>query len=443
MIPPDYQEVSMTDHDLWREANSLHKDGLSNSAIARKLSLDRRTVARLLTLDQAPTYRRDQKHKPVATLDPFKPFVRQRVDDGLTNTVKLLREVQDRGYTGGITMLREFVAPLRPSRQPDATVRFETLPGEQAQVDWGYMLGTDPDHNVHRFLCFAMVLGYSRAFYAEFFARMDLASLLRGLIHAFDYFGGVTRTILFDNMKQVILERDEVHQRYHYNARFRDFSDYYSFRPRLCQPYRPQTKGKIESGVGYVKGNFWCGEVFYGLTLANQGLRIWLDTVANVRNHGTTHIPPIERLPLERLQPLPMMPYEVARMESRLVSKDCFICFDGNRYSVPAEYVGRIMTVKDRADGRVRIYYQDQLIAQHVLSASKGQMITDPAHTAALWAKVRRRPPNRDGRSGMVRLGTILNEVTAPLLAQRPLAVYEQLALGDAGVEGTNEEVSS
>jgi transposase len=431
MISPD-KEVSVVKSDVWLDARMKRGEGLSISEIARQLDLDRKTVRSLLAKDQPPVYARKAAPQTVLThcskLDPFKDFLIERVEGGVTNAVKLLREARQKGYPGSISILRDFVAPLRRARRHEASVRFETLPGEQAQMDWGELSGIDPGGNRHRFYCFAMVLGYSRCLYAELTAHMDLLTMLRCSINALDYFGGVPSMILYDNMKQVILAEDEVTGKRHFNPRFMDFAHYYSFTPRLCQPQRPQTKGKIESGVGYVKGNFWLGERFLGLAPANNDLRVWLDTVANVRIHATTRERPFDRRLQENLQPLPAVPYDASFVTSRHVTKDCFISYDGNRYSVPFECASQIVTVRDAGAGRIQVYHNEQLIARHELSRGKGRMISDPVHTAGLWQQTMNRQPLRHHRTRLIRVGEFLNEVVGPLVAQRPLMAYEQAA---------------
>lgn len=411
--------------DIWHEAKLLSQEGLSVSAIARKFSLDRKTVRKLLALEQPPVYPKKPTLKRSSQLDAYKDFINQRFDDGVTNAVKLLREVRAHGYQGEISILRDFLRPLREQHQREAYARFETLPGEQAQADWGEFSGCDESGRRHKFYCFAVVLGYSRYLYAEFTLHMDLLTLLRALIRAFECFGGVPRTILLDNMKQVVLERDPVTGKPHYNTRFLDFARYYSFRPRLCQPRRPQTKGKIENGIGYIKHNFWLGERFTGLTPANTDLRVWLDTVANIRIHATTQERPVNRLHRERLQLLPRLPYDASLMVSRTVTKDCLISYFGNQYSVPCQYARRAVTVRDDGAGQLRIYAAERLLTTHPCAAGKGQRIINPEHIAPL---LKRNSTWRCHRKGFTRLGEILDEVIGPLVAQRPLAVYEQVA---------------
>ncbi len=168
----------------------------------------------------------------------------------------LLREVRARGYSGGYTILKEYVQPRRRRRQPRATVRFETGPGEQAQVDWGRLSYITEDGRKRRVWAFVMVLSWSRALYVEFVRRADVATFMRFHVNAFEYFGSVPRRCLYDNAKVVVLGRDDA-GRPEWNSRMLDFALRVGFEMRLCRPYRAQTKGKIESGVKYVRRNLW------------------------------------------------------------------------------------------------------------------------------------------------------------------------------------------
>ena len=184
-------------------------------------------------------------------------YIDVRLAEGLENCVVLLREIRELGYEGGYTVLKDYVHPRRRPRQPKATMRFETGPGEQAQVDWGVVSYKGEDGRKHRMWVFVMVLGFSRAIYVEFVRRADVPTFIRCHLNAFDYFGGVPRRCLYDNAKVVVIERDDEDGDHEWNSRMLDFARRVGFELRLCKPYRAQTKGKVENGVKYVKGNFW------------------------------------------------------------------------------------------------------------------------------------------------------------------------------------------
>jgi len=429
-IMPPLKEVDVIKPDLWLQAKMLRKEGCSKSEIARLLSIDRKTVRKALQSEKPPSY---PVVKRSSKLDPFKDYIKMRLADGVLNAVKLLREIKQRGYTGKVSILRDFVRPLKQEQHRQAWLRFETVPGEQAQVDWGHFYCIDSTGKVRRCYCFTMILGFSRCLYAEFTSSMDLLSLLRCHINAFDYFGGHTRTILYDNMKQVLLFRDETGQ-LHFHPRFLDFACYYGFQPKVCQPYRPQTKGKVENSIKYIRQSFSQGEPLTTIAVLNHNVRVWLDSVANVRIHATTQKEPFERRKQEVLVPLPAVPYDTSRIESRIATKDCFISYHGNRYSVPARYIRQALTVRDSGDGQLRIYCRDKLIATHRLSTEKGQMILNPVHTRDILRPKSVRPTAGNIRlpaqqqAGLPALVAFPEVLTRVVVARRPLTVYEELA---------------
>ena len=221
--------------------------GHSTRAIARELGLARNTVLRYLKSPEAirpkPRSRRGSK------LDPYTEHIDRRLGDGLENCVVLLRELRDLGYDGSNTILSEYVRPRRRRRQPEATMRFETEPGEQAQVDWGSLSYIGADGKQRRVWVFVMTLGWSRACYVELVRKADTAAFIQCHVNAFEYLGGVPRRCLYDNAKVVTLGRDE-EKRPIWNQRMLDFALRVGFEARLCRPYRAQTKGKVENGAG-------------------------------------------------------------------------------------------------------------------------------------------------------------------------------------------------
>jgi transposase len=298
--------------EMSMEIRVLAKHGKGVREIARELGLSRNTVRRYLREPEAVRYR-PRPSRP-AKLDPYKPYIRQRLaaaaPDLIPATV-LLAECRERGYAGSYTMLKAFVASLRPAVPPAPLVRFETEPGEQMQVDWATIRrGTD------RLSVFVATLGWSRNTYAEFVSDERLETLIACHEHAFLAFGGVPREVLYDNMKTVVVERDAYGRgRHRFHPGFVDFAGHCGFRPRLCRPYRAQTKGKVERFIRYLRASFWVPLASQyaqnGLVVdreaANIAVRRWLREVANARVHATTAAVPSERLESERasLQPVP------------------------------------------------------------------------------------------------------------------------------------------
>lgn len=277
--------------------------------IARQLGCSRNTVRRYLREEEA---RRYGPRSPRATkLDPYVAYLAERVEQARPRWIPatvLLREIAERGYDGGISQLKAWLAPLKQTT-PEPVVRFETPPGQQMQADFTWIRkGRDP------LVAFVATLGYSRASYVKFGRSEDLEALRTGLREAFDFFGGVPQHVLFDNPKTVVIDRDAYGEGLHrWNEGLRQLAEECGFTPRLCRPYRAKTKGKVERFNGYLKGSFLvplaASLKAAGLKLApevaNAHVRRWLDQVANVRVHATTKAVPATRLAEEQAVMLP------------------------------------------------------------------------------------------------------------------------------------------
>lgn len=401
----------------------LYRTGLSVSEIARLTGHDRKTIRAIIhgPLNPTPSARKPKASK----LDPFVPYLEKRIAEGVLNAAKLLTEIKAQGYPGGKSLVKGFVQPFREARQPQATVRFETEPGEQAQVDWGHFGFIEHAERRRRLYAFVMTLGWSRAMYVEFTVSADAAWWLRCHLHAFQYFGGVPQEVLHDNLKTAVLDRS-AEGMIHWNPRYLDFAAYYGFRPRACQPYRAQTKGKVESGIKYVRGNFWLGLRFIDLPDLNRQVRAWLDLTANMRVHGTTGEIPFERLALEHLQSLSGKPsYDTSVLTFRRSTKDCFVSYAGNYYSVPSAYARKALQLKETEDGQLLILNaQAELLTQHALLPGRNRRQAVPAH----YADIRpiRRPIQRTPAL-QIRLADLVREpLDAPQVEVRPLSWYDQ-----------------
>ena len=277
--------------------------------IARQLGCSRNTVRRYLREEEA---RRYGPRSPRATkLDPYMAYLAERVEQAKPRWIPatvLLREIVERGYDGGISQLKAWLAPLKQGA-PDPVVRFETPPGQQMQADFTWVRkGRDP------LVAFVATLGYSRATYVKFGRSEDLDALRAGLREALDFFGGVPEHVLFDNPKTVVIDRDAYGEGLHrWNEGLRQLAEECGFTPRLCRPYRAKTKGKVERFNGYLKGSFLvplaASLETAGLKLtpevANAHVRRWLDEVANARVHATTKAVPATRLAEEQAVMLP------------------------------------------------------------------------------------------------------------------------------------------
>ena len=293
------------------EIRVLRRQGKSIREIARLLEVSRNTVRHYLRSEGLPCYERGAQP---SKLDPYKHYIGERVKaaapDWIPATV-LLRELKALGYPGGYSTLKNHLATLRPVVDPEPVIRFETDPGRQMQADFATIRrGRD------RLAVFIATLGWSRATYVEFVNDERLETLLSCHEHAFFFFGGVPREVLYDNMRTVVTDRDQYGPGLHrYNRTFLDFAHHHGFLPRLCRPYRAKTKGKVERFIGYLRASFY---IPLASQLRPEGLKVdrdtanarvgsWLREIANARVHATTGEIPLVRLELERerLQSLP------------------------------------------------------------------------------------------------------------------------------------------
>ena len=280
-----------------KEIYELRGAGHPIREIARELDISRNTVRRYLKSPEAmrPKARPSRGSK----LDPYTEYIDRRMSEGLDNCVVLDRELKALVYTGSYSTVVQYVRPRRWQRQPEATMRFETAPGEQAQVDWGSLSYIGQYGRRHSVWVFVMTLGWSRACCVELVRRADTAAFIQCHANAFEYLGGVPERCLYDNAKVVTLGKDEDGQ-VEWNLRMLDFAVRVGFEIGLCQPYRAQTKGKVESGVKYVRRNMWPSMRFIDDPGLNRQALEWCDVVANARVHGTTYRIPWEMLDEER-----------------------------------------------------------------------------------------------------------------------------------------------
>jgi len=293
------------------EIRILARQGESIRQISRRTGLSRNTVRRYLRDEEARRY--GPRALRATKLDPYLEYLNERIEharpDWIPATV-LLREIRERGYPGGISQLKAYLAPLK-RQAPEPVVRFETAPGKQLQVDF-----TTVRRGRDRLLAFVATLGYSRSTFVRFMRREDFAAWRDGLLAAFEHFGGVPEEVLFDNAKPVVIERDLYGPGLHrWHPGMLDLAEQCGFQLRLCRPYRARTKGKVERFNGYLKGSFLvplkATLKAAGLTLdldtANREVLRWLVEVADRRVHATTGIEPYRRLAEDRAQlhPLP------------------------------------------------------------------------------------------------------------------------------------------
>jgi transposase len=422
-------EGRMVREDCWREVHRLfHVERRSKSEIARHVSLDRKTVRAILHGAAWQPYVRTERSETL--LADHASYLQTRAPQVQYSARILFQELrQARGYRGSYETVKRFVRPLRAAEQAAerATVRFETPPGHQSQIDWGQArihFGSRPVI-LHVFI---LTLGYSRRSFHEPCLGETLSQFLDAHERAFDYFGGHTHEHLYDRPRTVCQPGGD--GRVVWNATFKQFADYWGFEPHLCRAYRAQTTGKVESGVKYFKGNFLPGRTFVDEQDLREQLGAWQTDIADVRIHGTTHERPTDRFTRERSALIATTGQPGFRLEAsqpRRVAEDYLVSFETNRYSVPFTLVGQTVEVTRRA-GRLHITHRGGLVAEHEELSGKHQLHVRPEHGPGAIARTARRIASSLARAR--------GRAALPEVEIRDLAIYEALgaATGDSKI---------
>ena len=270
------------------------KEGLTKTAIAKTLGINRRTVHRHLSNGKEEPEYGPRSPRP-SKLDHYKVYLSGRIETyPELSASRLLAEVQDLGYEGGYTILKDYLRSHRPKHPLTIEQRFEVAKGQQAQVDFATF--TTPFGTVYALL---VVLSWSRVLWARFGFHQDQLTLLSGMHQAFRAFGGVPRTALFDRMRTAVAGSEPGGAAV-FNAEMLRFADHYGFKPVACRPYRAKTKGRVERAVSYLRSSFFYGRSFRDLEDLNSQVSGWLAETANTRVHGTTGEVPRERLEEEQ-----------------------------------------------------------------------------------------------------------------------------------------------
>jgi transposase len=405
--PEGATEEALISESICGAVQALRERGASKKAISRELGLDIKTVRKWCRQSWSAQKRPGRGR----LLEPWEGFLRVRAPEVGFNAVVLHRELQDQGYGGSYWALLKYIAPWRePWRGAEpATVRFETGPGEQAQVDWGstWIYLGEERVRVH---IFTMVLGYSRRLFAQAYRSEGLDALLDGHAAAFSHFGGRTATILYDNPRTIVTSKEESTGQVVWNAVFKDRMDFYGVSLRLCRYYRAQTKGKVESAVKYIKRNGLAGKRFRDLEELNAYLLDWCVRVADERVHGTTHEKPSERFRRgETLVPVEARPpARRERVESRVVPRDCYVAVEANRYPVPLEWAGQTVEVRLQSE-EVWITFSGAEAVRHARLSGKHQVARwngPPRHCPKRGALPPAGPPRFDP-SGFGEIGQV------------------------------------
>lgn len=363
---------------MYTTIKTLFDKGYNKSQIARMLEIDRGTVREILKRIENGE---EIKRKPVPTIiDPYKEIIDTKINQELSATRIYQDLSSEYGYTGSYDTIKRYVREYKKSNAKVYMVN-NTLPSEEAQVDFGYIGKIhDPSGNLKKAWVFCMVLCYSRLMYCETVFDQEVKTFIRCHEHAFKYFGGVPKTVKIDNLKAAILEANFYEPVY--QKQYEEFAKYYNFLSIPCRVKTPTDKAKVESGVKYVKNNFFKGRNFKDYEEYKTKLDLWLEDICNSRIHGTTKKIPKEVFETEeksKLNPLPNKDYDFSTWVTRKVNTNCHISFDSNFYSVPYSFINQEVTVQI-SDKVIRIYGNNELLATHLKLNSKGEFSTNPSH---------------------------------------------------------------
>jgi transposase len=385
LVPP-IQEVPVIEGEIVTAIRELADRGWGSKAIARELGVARNTVRRYR---RQPVVAGQQVRAPRRlTEDVVREAQALYTGVAERNAVVVHRLLREQGRVMGLRTVQRAVAPVRQAQRAAdvATVRVETAPGAQLQIDFGEKRVAIGGTAVRVFLLVA-VLSYSRRLFVKAFFNERQDDWREGIAAAFAHFGGVTATILGDNARALVLGRDRATGTVHFHPAYLAFCRDWGVQPRACAPYRARTKGKTESGVKYVKRNALAGLAFASFGALEQHLATWM-VEADRRVHGTTHEAPLDRFLRDEqtaLRPVPARP--LPRREQRVrrrVAHDAFVDVETVRYSVPYALVREHVEVAV-GDDTVRIFHGPTLVATHRRVREPYAQVLEPAHVAGLW----------------------------------------------------------
>lgn len=395
--------------EIWAEMRRLRLvEKVSISEIARRLMISRKTVRKALSSEVCP-----QRFQAVGSrsskLDPFRDYLNDQIEKyPKLPACVLFRNIKEQGYTGKLRILEGYVHELKKKTE-EAFLRLETLPGEYAQVDWANCGVVQIGKAIRKLSCFVMVLSFSRMIYLEFTLSQCLEDFIQCHIHAFKFFGGIPRKVLYDNLKTVVLSR--LGKDIQFNPKFLEFAGIYLFEPKACNPGRGNEKGKVEGGIKYIRSNLLSGIDTRTAWPSIQAAAVkWRDETANVRLHRSTRERPLDRFEKEKdfLKSLPDKDYDASIIRSVKATSQALAHFDGNSYSVPHTLAYQPLTLKASPD-IVRVFEGAKQVAEHKRSYERGLVVEDPKHYEGLLA-IKRRARASKLQENFLALGELAKE---------------------------------
>ncbi len=369
------------------------------NAISEEIGLHRDTIKRALATE---TFGNKRYHP--SGLDPFRDYILETIANFPRIRAPRMRMLlMDRGYRGSVSSVRALMRKIQKKHR-QAYLKLEQMPGEEAQVDWADFGKVKVEGGFRRLSCFVMVLAYSRQMFARFGYDQCLESFLSGHVEAFHFLGGVPRSILYDNLKSAVIERQDGHIRF--NKSLMEFSVHFRFHAKACAPYAGNQKGRVERAIRYIRENFFEARPFTNLDDLNGQLDKWRDEIANRRPWPQNRERTVSEAFAEEkgiLIPVADTDPETSRIVVVRSGKRPYVQIDGNHYSIPHEFVQMPLTARLNAL-LISIYSEDGKICEHPRSMAKGLYIEDPAHRLALAESKKVNAVHRDRSMLVARL---------------------------------------
>jgi transposase len=372
----------MIGYERYCQIKAAAAAGKNATQIAHELTLHRQTVSAWLARERYERSGGAQKPRR-SKLDAYRPAIVRLVDAYPLSAMQVWHKLKEQGYDGGYSIVKDYVRRIRPNRT-EAFLTLKFAPGQCAQVDWGSFGSVEVDGTRRALSFFVLVLGYSRWLYVEFTLGQSQEWFLGCHQRAFEKLGGVPQEVMVDNCKTAVLSHVPGTEPI-YNAQFLDFARHYGFRIKACGPGHPQSKGIVENAVSYVKKSFLAGREITRFAELNPAVKLWLETIANVREHGETKTRPNDRLAEERprLIALNAQPYAAVQTRTVRASRRCRVTLEANRYSVPPKCAGMLLTAHVSSD-RVCVYAETTLVAEHARSFGRRVDRENPDHVREL-----------------------------------------------------------
>lgn len=343
---------------------------LNKSEMARRFNCDSRTIKRYLDIESGELVPKASRRQYVSKLDDYKEIIIDKVDKYGATAMAVYTFIRKKGYTGKYSTVAAFVKNHKQEETHKATVRFETAPGLQAQLDWKEELTMVSRYGeVFKINIFLMVLGYSRLKYICLTTNRNQNTLFSCMNKAFEYFKGIPHEILFDNMKTVVDHSKSSFTKTVLNSTFKHYSEDANFKTITCRPYRPQTKGKAEALARLMNRLVVYNEEFLDYYELEKIVEDFREEINTEVSQATNEVP-FERFKKETeyLKPIPpnnLLSSYVSREKEYTVSKESMVRYEGQKYSVPTKYIGKKMTVTSMSDGSVTIYYNNDFVVCH------------------------------------------------------------------------------